>query len=83
MGQDLGQIIHFPGDGLSVIGEDLGLFAERALRALLTTAWVFIDKQIYIWAKVVKDNGSGRMERCVQPSRERDLRVPLFYWEIG
>ena len=47
---------HFPGNLLSAIGEDLGPFAERALRARLTTARVFINKQINIW-KVVKDNG--------------------------
>ena len=57
MGQDLDQISHFPGDGLSAIGEDLGLFAERASPVLLTTARVFIDKQIDIWARVMKDNG--------------------------
>ena len=48
---------HFPENVLSAIGEDLGPFAERALRARLTTARVFIDKQIDIWAKAVKDNG--------------------------
>lgn len=47
---------HFPGNLLSAIGEDLGPFAERALRTRLTTARVFIDKQIDIW-KVVKDKG--------------------------
>lgn len=57
MGQDLGQISIFFWDGLSVIGEDLGLFAERALPILLTSARVVIDKQIDIWAKVGKDNG--------------------------
>lgn len=36
---------------LSAIGEDLGPFAERALRARLTTARVFTDKQIDTWAK--------------------------------
>ncbi len=56
MGQDLGQISHFPEDVLAAIGEDLGPFAERALPARLTTARVFIDKQIDIW-EVVKDKG--------------------------
>ena len=52
MGQDLDQTSHFPGDGLSAIGEDLGLFAERALPVLLTNARAFIEKQIDICAKV-------------------------------
>ena len=69
MGQDLGQISIFFWDGLSVIGEDLGSFAK----------WACIDKQIDIWAKVVKDNGSQQMERWVQPLRERGLWVP-FPW---
>jgi hypothetical protein len=38
------------------MGEDLGPFAERALRARLTSARVFTDKQIDVWAKVVKEN---------------------------
>ena len=55
-----------------------------ALPVLLTTARVFIDKQIDIWTKVVKDNGSRRMERWVQPSRERGLWVPFcFIGELG
>ena len=62
MGEDLGQISHFPGDGLSAIGEDLGPFAERALPARLTSARVLIDKQIDIW-KVVKDKGIKQLER--------------------
>ena len=69
MGQDLDQTSHLPGDGLSAIGEDLDLFAERAC----------IDKQIDIWAKVVKDNGSQQMERWVQPLRERGLRAPFCF----
>ena len=39
------------------MGQDLGPFAERALRARLTTAPVFTDKQIDAWARVVKENG--------------------------
>ena len=46
MGEDLGQISPFPGDGLSAIGEDLGPFAERVLPVVLTTARAFIDRQI-------------------------------------
>ena len=38
-------------------GRRLGLFAELALRARLTTARVFSDKQIDTWAMVVKENG--------------------------
>ena len=48
---------HFPENVLSAIGEDLGPFAERALRARLTSARAFTDKQIDVWVKVVKDNG--------------------------
>ena len=47
---------HFLENVLSAIDEDLGPFAERALRARLTTARVFTDKQIDIWGKVVKEN---------------------------
>ena len=56
-GPRLGSDQPFFRGGLSAIGEDLGLFAERASPVLLTTARVFVDKQIDIWAKVVKDNG--------------------------
>ena len=47
---------HFLENVLSAIDEDLGPFAERAMRARLTTARVFTDKQIDIWGKVVKEN---------------------------
>ena len=47
---------HFLENVLSAIDEDLGPFAERALRARLTTARVFTDKQIDIWGKVIKEN---------------------------
>ena len=47
---------HFPENVLSAIGEGLGPFAERALRARLTSARVFTDKQIDVWAKGVKEN---------------------------
>ena len=38
-------------------GRRLGLFAELALRAHLTTARVLSDKQTDTWARVVKENG--------------------------
>ena len=75
---------HFPGNLLSAIGEDLGPFAERALPVLLTTARVFIDKQIDIWAKVVKTTDQGGLSAgCNHQEKGGPAGSFLFYCGIG